>query len=294
MQIEITHKHSFVNMDAVITHNNEELIIPMNYRFTGNAYLDHPGQLVSELNQNWSRRTDDNKNRMFKLYRCIRRCWDNHLDYKTGKLDEFEVLVRSVAPYMVELLNNHNVDQLAHHMEDWYKDVVPEDLVDHSDDPMVYTYDDYKELQAAVLAMRSIWPAVEMLRSAVPDYRAGAKLMRIHVNVMAAGTDLYHSRAINRLYQFVEAYVRKNGAGDPNQLMAGLLFKRLTHYPLTSAPHGASLITDIYKFLANESRLPPEAIQMKSEYRFDFVPMVPGEKHFAGEVKGVKFTNDKK
>jgi hypothetical protein len=250
MQIEITHKDSFINMDAAITHNGEEIIIPMNYRFTGSVLFDHVGQLVSELNQNWSRRTDDSKNKMFKLYRCIRRCWDNHVDFTTGKLTDFETLADAVTPYMLELLSQHNIDMLVHHMDSWYKDVVPTDLPDRSDDPMVYTYEEYQELQAMMLSMRSIFPVLEMLRKAVPDYPLEAKLTRIHVNLMKGGTELYQSRPLYRLYTFVEAYVAKNGGGDPNTLMAALLYKRLTHYPLASAPHGASIITEIYKFLA--------------------------------------------
>lgn len=253
MQIEITHKDSFVNMDAIITHGKDQLVIPMNYRFTGTALLDQAGQLVSELNQHWSRRTDDSKNKLFRLYRCIRRCWDNHIDFGTGKLTDFDVLVESVTPYMLELLNQHNVELIAHHMDTWYKDVVPTDLPDHSDDPMLYTYEEYQELQAMMLSMRPLLPVIEMLRKAVPAYPMDEKLMRIHVSLMKGGTALYQSRPLYRLYTFVEAYVSKNGGGDPNMLMSALLYKRLTHYPLASAPHGSSIITDIYKFLSLET-----------------------------------------
>ena len=252
MQIQIIHTtRSFVNMDAVISHGEETIVIPMNYRFTSRALFNDPNQLVAELNQHWSRRTEDSNNKIFKLYRCIARCWDNHEDFKTGKLSDYDVLVESVAPYMLELLTQHNIGLLAQHMDSWYGDVIPTDLPSQSHDPHIYTYGEYQELQAMLLSIRSIFPVLEMLLSVVPDYPAEDKLMRIHASLLKRDTALYESTALYRLHAYILAFMAKNGAsGDSNVLLTTLLYKRLTHYPLTSAPRGTSIIVNIYKFLS--------------------------------------------
>lgn len=253
MEIEITHESSFVNMDAVITHNGERIVIPMGFKLRGNSLVDHVGQLVSELNQHWARRSDESKKNIFAMYRCLRRCWENRQDYSTDRVEENRVFVKEAVPYMQRLLNEHNVGILSAQLENLYQDIIPHSLPDDSNMPTVYTYEEYSQLLAMLLSIRSIWPAVEMLKSGMTSYPRDEKETLIWSELIQPGVNLYHSAALRRLHTYIDAYVKKNGHGDTNELVAKVMLRRLTKYPIVSAPEGTNVLAEIYKFVSMET-----------------------------------------
>lgn len=257
MEIEITHTDSFVTKDAVIRNGNEQLVIPMGFRMRGSNLVDHDGQLVSELNQHWARRSEQSKRIIFNMYRCLSRCYENNRDYHNNSLHDDRVFVKVAAPYMQRLLNEHNTAILSAQLESLYQDIIPNCLPDHSEDPMLYTYEEYSQLLAVVLSMRSIWPAVEMLKHSMTNVEKDERDMLIWTNIMNEDACVYRNPAMIRLYEYIECFIKKNGAapgkGDVNVLLAKVMLRRFSKYPIVGAPQGVSLLSVCYNYVAQET-----------------------------------------
>jgi uncharacterized protein YbgA (DUF1722 family) len=263
MQIELAHDSSFTSLDAIFTHGNEKVILPMGFRPTQIAELDHPGQLVTELNTHWQRRSEHSQDKLFRLYRCVYRCLENFRDRQEESEETYYNLLHEVSPYFAHILNEHNVEQLVNFIENHYTDSVPEVLPDISTDPCIYTYEEYKYLQAMVLALRSVWPIVAMLRNCLRGVTGDDRDIRIWTAMMDYKVNIYVEEPLERLRTFIRGYIERNHE-DPKMLnlveeIAGkVLFGRLPHVPLMSAlPSSDDLITRVYKHMTQVVRHPP-------------------------------------
>lgn len=273
MQIEITHNSSFVTLDAVITHKGETVVLPMGFRATHIPELDLPGQLVAELNTHWLRRSEHDQDKVFRLYRCVVRCLENYRDRQEESEETYYNLLNEVAPYFAHILNMHDVEKLVTFMENQYVDNVPEGLPDESTDPCVYTYDQYKTLQAMLVAMRSVWPIVAMLRNCLSGVTGDDRDVRIWTAMMDYKVSVYSDPWMEHLRTFIQCYIERNYEdkallGLVEEIMAKLLFGRLFHVPLMSAlPNSDSLTTRIFKHMTQVVRHPPNPSRKNVAYQ---------------------------
>lgn len=311
MKIELVNNEILKSLNAVITYNGETVTIPTNFRVMRRPGLDDPNKLMTELNAHWSRRSESAKENLFRLYRCVRRCHDNFLDRNHYDLTFSEdILLNEVSTYIALIANEHGINRLVQFMKNQYADNVPTDLLIPSDDPRIYSYEDYRRLQAMILAMRSIWPVVNMLNlclSGTTQYKDA----QIYLAAKKQGTSIFSDKAMTRLVLFVQSYMAREcgldissyPASKAEEITVGVLFGRLSYEELSEPAHiRGGIVTQVYKHLTQAARISgnlrinrlADKISMKSEYTFDVPSVNSGEEPTTDEIKGVKLTNDKK
>lgn len=234
-----------------------------------------PNAIFTELNAHWARRSEMDQQAILKLYQAALRCRSTYLDRsymesvslnrKTTRLDVVRDFLKSLRPIVNDLLALHDVQALTSFLRNTY--LFP-DIIQMfreqpaADDDIVRTYyrQDYHELMALTLALRSVLPIFMMARATINGTKAFDGWMIKHT--VSRLSPLVKSPAYQKLHGFVSAtvqYAKNTETVTPKEVeevMAQILITRLANVNIIActAPHGASAVSYIYSYIVQSVR----------------------------------------
>lgn len=228
-----THKRYF---DIVVSHGKERNVF-QDISLIRYHYDEEIG-IFKEINAHWARRSEKDQKQLYSLYKAANVCIKAYNEIKDDVEAAETILITSLRPYVARILNMHHLPGVRAFLDNFYHDNVPDAfngvVLEDSTHILMYTRDQYRMLQTALVIFRSIAPLIFMVRSvASHNVKALEDINKLLYRILfGKGVELMESEPLQKLESFIKECViyfigKENSSIDFDKVMSNLLLSRL-------------------------------------------------------------------